>query len=210
MPAQRTVLEHLADGREALVQEMRRLAAALAELDAVIGRLGTGSRLGPPPPTRSGDADTDADKAAPVATVRRGAARKAPRRSASRPADRGRAGGKSIRVHVLDMLAAEDREFGLSEIIDRIHREGVPAHDDAVRSITTKLMKDGKVERIGRGQYRLARAEVATGATGPAVAPEPDDASGADSSRGTPPPDEPLARPTPPLNLSQPWDSSAI
>ena len=125
-------LEHLLEGRAALVAEVDRLSAAIADLDVVISRLG---------------GDGAASAAAPAD----------PRRVPGRPAaTSGERNGKSIRVHVLEMLAAEQREMGLAEIIDRVHAAGIRAHDDAVRSITIKLMKDGKVERVGRGHYRLA------------------------------------------------------
>lgn len=141
-------------------------------------------------------------------------------RSASVRAGDGEA-PKSIRVHVLDMLAAEDRDFGLAEIVDNIHAAGIQAHDDAVRSITIKLMKDGQVERVGRGQYRLARRGTATSTSAPvgpadattgaepqpdaepepALAAQPGQAGNADSAGAA----ESAESYTPPLNLSQAW-----
>lgn len=143
-------------------------------------------------------------------------------RSASVRAGDGEA-PKSIRVHVLDMLAAEDRDFGLAEMIDNIHAAGIQAHDDAVRSITIKLMKDGQVERVGRGQYRLARRgnPSATGTSAPvgpadattsaepqpdaepepALAAQPGQAGNADSAGAA----ESAESYTPPLNLGQAW-----
>jgi hypothetical protein len=114
------VLEHLLEGRRALVVEVERLTTAIKELDSVIDRV------------------RDAQDVPAAATASRRAT-------------------KSIRIHVLEMLTAEDRTFALAEIIDRIHRAGIVAHDDAVRSITVKLLKDGQVERVGRGRYRLVR-----------------------------------------------------
>jgi hypothetical protein len=208
MSADRTVLEHLLEGRDALLREIQRLTDAKKELDSVIARIGDG-----PDPTADGAApDGPVTGGAPTSgreprtrlgagtsrpagrTPSRAAAKKASRRAA----DRSGAAPKSIRLHVLEMLAAEDREFGLAEIIARIHAEGIPAHDDAVRSITVKLMKDGSVERVGRGHYRLARRPGAATpvSTGPA------------SAAGTSKPEQaaqPAAYP-PPLNLAQPWD----
>jgi hypothetical protein len=108
------------------------------------------------------------------------------------------------------MLGAENREFGLAEIIERVHAAGIQAHDDAVRSITIKLMKDGRVERVGRGQYRLARRGGGTRSTGSA-APEPS-ATPEPAAPTAPPDPQPEPEPenyTPPLNLGQPWDSGA-
>lgn len=171
----RTVLQHLLDGREALVLEVQRLTTAIEELDAVIA--GVSATEAPPQDTdarrRAGTDTAHQVPSGSAARAKKGPARGAAARKATRKAP------KSIRVHVLEMLGAEDREFGLAEIIDRIHGAGIQAHDDAVRSITIKLMKDGQVERVGRGQYRLARREAA----------------------GAGPSDHP-----PPLNLSQPWD----
>jgi hypothetical protein len=95
------------------------------------------------------------------------------------------------------MLEAEDREFGLAEIIDRIHDAGIQAHDDAVRSITIKLMKDGQVERVGRGQYRLARGAAASQ---PAEPEEPVVEPDAEPTTQSEP-----APYSPPLNLNEPW-----
>ena len=175
MPEDRTVLDHLLEGRNALEREVARLTAAIEQLDSVLGRLGTNvARSSDPAPAASAEpvnppADAppvevppvEVARAAPaeVAAPRARAARKAPtaKNARSRRTDPTSQPPKSIRVHVLEMLAAENREFGLAEIIDRIHDAGIQAHDDAVRSITIKLMKDGRVERVGRGQYRLAR-----------------------------------------------------
>lgn len=166
MTEPRTVLEHLLDGRDALVQDVKRLSVAIDELDSVIARIGGGAQrqpVGDGDP--AGTANTAVSTAGPAHATEK-AAKKAPARSArtgptkkatTSPAAQSAGAPRSIRLHVLDMLDAEDREFGLAEIIDRIHAQGIHAHDDAVRSITIKLMKDGKVERVGRGQYRLAR-----------------------------------------------------
>jgi hypothetical protein len=205
MPADRTVLDHLIEGREALLREIQRLTTAKEELDAVIGRLGVGDAASASGrgtvTTRSALSDGTMAASSPTGRKRtRGAAKKAARRSAPRSAGDG---SKSIRVHVLEMLATEDRDFGLTEIIGRIHGAGIQAHDDAVRSITIKLMKDGTVERVGRGQYRLARREASPAATASIsdetpVGPPSAEASlteTTDASASTPPP----------LNLAQPW-----
>ena len=114
---------------------------------------------------------------APARTAKKAPAKAATKAPAKKAAPRvvARQGEppKSIRVHVLEMLAAETRDFGLAEIIDRIHDAGIQAHDDAVRSITIKLMKDGRVERVGRGQYRLARRGAAARAASAATATAP-------------------------------------
>lgn len=201
MTESRTVLEHLLDGRDALVEDVKRLTVAIDELDSVIARIG-GDALRQP--ATYGDRSAAAAAAAttpvdasglrnsrspavqaaqPVSTngrrssaprkVSAKAARTAPTRKAAAvkaPVQAGEA-PRSIRLHVLDMLGAEDRPFGLAEIIDRIHDQGIQAHDDAVRSITIKLMKDGKVERVERGQYRLARR----GSDASTTVPTPDE-----------------------------------
>jgi uncharacterized membrane protein len=168
MAPDRTVLEHLQGGRDALVLEVERLTTAIQELDGVIARLG-GPELTAPVTTPAAPA---AEAAAPSPAARRAPAKKAAARRPAAPRTSARAGrstqtdgGKSIRVHVLEMLGSEDRDFGLAEIIDRIHAQGIQAHDDAVRSITIKLMKDGRVERVGRGQYRLSGRARATEST---------------------------------------------
>ena len=75
------------------------------------------------------------------------------------------------------MLAAESRDFGLAEIIDHVHHAGIQAHDDAVRSITIKLMKDGKVERVGRGRTASPAAVAGPSAgRGPGEQPAPEQA----------------------------------
>jgi hypothetical protein len=198
MPADRIVLDHLLEGREALQREVLQLTAAIEQLDAVLGLLGSstatpadGSVAAPVPTRELVAAPAAAEPVNPPVEVeasgtvraRSRVTRKPPTKRSSRP----RAVGsgeppKSIRVHVLEMLEAENREFGLAEIIDRVHDAGIQAHDDAVRSITIKLMKDGRVERVGRGQYRLARRGSAGRASAistaaPSVfesAPEPD------------------------------------
>jgi hypothetical protein len=109
------------------------------------------------------------------------------------------------------MLGSEDREFGLSEIIDRIRAEGIQAHDDAVRSITIKLMKDGSVQRVGRGQYRLG-SRIGIDASATPTSPAATDAAETVSAAtghdgdGSPVPETAGAPDSPPpLNLSQPW-----
>jgi hypothetical protein len=233
MSEPRTVLEHLIDGREALVLEVQRLTTAIEELDSVIGRLG-----GSPEPLTSGAAPAktsgqtvnalaELDSGPRAATTGRTRARKrtsARKAKRTTPARKQSGAPKSIRVHVLDMLAAEERELGLAEIIDRVHSAGIQAHDDAVRSITIKLMKDGKVERVRRGQYRLARDGVAAIDTAPSTAPAvpsapdiaPDSevaqpASAVESHLQTPaaPQQASATGYTPPLNLGQPWEHRA-
>lgn len=159
MPDDRTALEHLRDGREALVLEVTRLTTAIEELDAVIGQIG-GSM--PRPTVGAGALPTvphPVTGTPPAGIASRPRTRTSPRKSAAKKPSRAAKGNapKSIRVHILEMLAAEGRTFGLAEMIDRVHAAGIQAHDDAVRSITIKLMKDGKVDRVGRGQYTLAR-----------------------------------------------------
>ncbi len=189
MSPDRVVLNHLLEGRQALVAEVERLTAAIRDLDAVIDRVSDGAAQ----PSLDGFETVTAHSIRPARSrnARKPAGRRStPRRSAPVGAD----GQKSIRILVLEMLEAEDREFGLAEIIDRIHATGVDAHDDAVRSITIKLMKDGRVERVGRGQYRLA---------GRTDADQP----------GAPARHEPGAvsvvtdAPAAPLNLAQAWDA---
>ncbi len=219
MSSPQTVLAHLLDGREELVREVARLTTAIAELDAVIDRVGGASTAGVAQssgsltpssgatgPTGSGDEARRARRgtsrgASPSAG---GRARKAtsptPRSSSAKRATQRRSSGggqKSIRVHVLEMLASENRDFGLAEIIDRIHGAGITAHDDAVRSITIKLMKDGQVERVGRGQYRLAAGPRGAASADPDPTPDPQPAS------NDPAPDATAAS----LNLAAPWNS---
>jgi hypothetical protein len=223
MPDDWTVLDHLLEGREQLQRELahlrrevERIDDAIAGLDVVIGRVG-------------GDSRSDAARRQSTAPLRSG---RAATRSASVHAGEGEA-PKSIRVHILDMLAAQDRDFGLAEIIDNIHAAGIQAHDDAVRSITIKLMKDGSVERVGRGQYRLARPGDRSSAAAPAsfeaapveaasveaapVDAEPTDAEPVDATQesavDTGSQQEPSAESpdgsdsyTPPLNLGQAWE----
>jgi hypothetical protein len=173
-----TVLEHLLTGRAALVEEVARLSTAIAELDAVISRV-AGSA--------SGGAATVREPVSAARPKAATSARSRSRRTGSRAA-RSAGGTKSIRVHVLEMLAEEDRDYGLTEIIDRIHGAGIKAHDDAVRSITTKLMKDGQVQRVARGQYQLTARPAAQQPADPMNGPHADPA--------TYPPS---------LNLGQPW-----
>jgi len=136
-----TALEQLLVGRATLALEVTRLTAALAELDSAIVRIGGGDSPG------AGGVGA----AMPVGRVARAKTGRAKAgRSRSGPA-------KSIRVHVLEMLAAQDRPFEMSEIIEGVRQRGISAHDDAVRSSTDKLMNGGEVERVGRGRYRLAR-----------------------------------------------------
>jgi cell division septum initiation protein DivIVA len=215
MPDDWTVLDHLQQGRdqlqrevEALRQEIERLDDAIAGLDAVIGQVGgehsSGATRQATAPLRSG----------------RGATRSASVRDGAAP--------KSIRVHVLEMLGAQDRDFSLAEIIDNIHAAGIQAHDDAVRSITIKLMKVGRVERVGRGQYRLARRGNRSSVTvpdtpaelGPETDADPTVDSDVDTELGAEAElpaaeqvaDEPQPEDgrqdgyTPPLNLGQPWE----
>ena len=211
MSAEPTVLDHLHDGRDALAREITRLTTALADLDAVIASLGGGPSVNGTDETtvdaiRSALAENGTGVAVPPAGGPVAPPVVGHTRPRSRPTARRDAGaGRSIRTRVLDMLAEQDRPFPLAEIIDRIRADGVRAHDDAVRSITVKLMKDGKVERVGRGQYRLAgtaRNDVtgqdATGRGAPETTqPEDGDTSPAET-------DQP---PTPPLNLAAPWVS---
>ncbi len=228
MSQPQTVLAHLHEGREELVREVQRLTTAIAELDAVIERVGgAGSGAGLPAPApvpgavaarRPAETGRAARRRAKAPGDPRAARRSAPatpraaaRRSAS-PASAGgpasAAGQKSIRVHVLEMLAAENREFGLAEIIERIHGAGIAAHDDAVRSITIKLMKDGQVERVGRGLYRLtagAQRAVSRAADSGAATAEPDVAAAAPAEPAGGDPD--VAAPS--LNLGGQWSQPA-
>lgn len=219
MPEDRAALEHLLNGRAALVLEVERLTTAIEELDTVIGQIGgSGASLtvGTADSTPKTPLLAEAPNAQPVNLP---AAREAPgpaspayrrrakataRKSAKqRPSGAAKPGNapKSIRVHVLEMLASEDRQFGLTEIIDRVHGAGIQAHDDAVRSITIKLMKDGKVERVGRGQYTLTRRGPARSAdAAPPAAPAAPDVPAPESSR---------VDTTPALNLGEPWEYRA-
>lgn len=143
MSDSRTALEHLLVGRDTLAREVTRLTAALAELDSAIVRISAADGTGA------------VSRGPRVAKPAGGAARA---RTGRAKAGRARSGPvKSIRVHVLEMLAAQDRWFAMSEIIEGIRAQGISAHDDAVRSIAVKLMNSGEVERVGRGRYRLAR-----------------------------------------------------
>lgn len=195
MPADRTVLEHLLEGRRALVLEAERLTAAIAELDAVIDRIGTirfdagaATTAAAPSVSAAGTGGAAAVASGREASRTRRRGRTAAKKSAPKAADGD--GGKSIRVRVLDILAAEDRDFSLAEIIDRIHEAGIHPHDDAVRSITIKLMNAGQVERVGRGQYRLSgQGRSANDASEPAGSPEESF--------------------TPQLNLAEPWSDGA-
>jgi hypothetical protein len=237
MAQARTALDHLHDARAALADEAQRvadeaqrLADALTDLDSLISTMG--GELGP----AGSRANPVKAAIAPGRTATRSTARKpagrrsATRRPPSRPSGDGEA-PKSIRVHVLEMLGADNRDFSLAEIIDDVHDAGIQAHDDAVRSITIKLMKDGRVERVGRGQYRLARrggsrpaaeAEAAESAdtestgTESATAEFGGDAGGeptatdsatesADESSDGPP--EGTFDYAPPLNLTEPWNN---
>jgi hypothetical protein len=207
MAQARTALDHLLDARTVLVDEARRLAASLTELDSLITNMGGQDRLAgaEEAPPINGDPVNAAARTAsgPRATARATSRRPANRRSTARkaparPAADG-AAPKSIRVHVLEMLANEDRDFGLAEIIDRVHDAGIQAHDDAVRSITIKLMKDGRVERVGRGQYRLARR-------GGVARPSVEEETGSEQAGDDAPPADTLDY-SPPLNLNQPWSN---
>lgn len=231
MSAPLTVVEHLLEGRDALVLEVRRLTAAIDELDAVIVRVGGEDRR-PAPLGNPGASPATAARKSPEhvnlqpgtetsaapSRMRPGAGKATPRKAQRTPARQSVPGRrarspKSIREHVLDMLAAEDRDFGLTEIIDRIHGQGIAAHDDAVRSITIKLMKDGTVERPSRGLYRLARTDgVASSQTSepaadpaPLAVPEGEPTRVVAEQAATPSPAG-AADYTPPLNLGQPWD----
>lgn len=189
MSPDRAAVDHLLDGRAALVREIERLSAAVGELDGVIAKLRPESPVTPA---------ARAEIRRTVTSTRTAPAKPRTRQSTATPA------GKSIRVRILDMLAAEDRDFPLTEIIERIRAAGISAHDDAVRSIAVKLLREGRVERVGRGRYRIA-------------GPEPSAADlAADSDRGPsgPEDDNVTADPdasveperyTPPLNLTQPW-----
>jgi hypothetical protein len=215
MAQARTALDHLLDARAALVDEAQRLATTIADLDSLIGTVGGQDRLAEADdaPVPAAEPVKTAATVAPArtatrATTRRSVSRRGPaKKAADRPARSGGSGEppKSIRVHVLEMLAAENRDFGLAEIIDRVHDAGIQAHDDAVRSITIKLMKDGRVERVGRGQYRLARRG---GRNAEPAAPAADEPTGPAATAPDGPPEGTLDY-SPPLNLNEPWDSGA-
>jgi predicted transcriptional regulator len=209
MADDRTVLEHLLDGREALQREVERLTAAIAELDAVISHIGGAGRRVAPAIGVEPDGDALGSRDVEPLQTGRGLAKRA---NLGRSADTGEP-PKSIRIRVLEMLAAEDRDFTLAEIIDRVHDAGIQAHDDAVRSITIKLMKDGSVERVGRGQYRLARPGAAPADAAVAVLPEPiDEQVTGEDEFGSESDDEPTESREaymPPLNLGEPWEPTA-
>lgn len=201
MADDRTVLDHLLQGREALQREVDRLTSAIAELDTVINDIGgAGRRVAPAIGVEPDDAFGSRD-VEPLETGR-GLAKRA---TLGRATDVGEP-PKSIRIRVLEMLAAEPRDFTMAEIIDRVRDAGIHAHDDAVRSITIKLMKDGSVERVGRGQYRLARPEAGAAVAviaesfedeliGETTGDDDDIAASAESEAYTPP-----------LNLGEPWE----
>jgi hypothetical protein len=196
MPEDRTYLAHLLHGREALIAEIRRLTQARDELDALIDRIGRDA-----PSSSVQPVDVPDVSAAQVVKSRTPARRESAgaRGRSGRRTGGSERGQKSIRMRVLEMLEAEDREFGLAEIIQRIQDAGIKAHDDAVRSITIKLMKDGTVERVGRGQYRLVRRGNASATRPAAAAPSADAADAADATPAS-------SSYPPPLNLAQPWD----
>lgn len=206
MAQARTALDHLLDARTALVDEAQRLAATIADLDALIGTMGGQDRLesAEEPPEAPAQTVKAAATVTPARTATRSARKAVSRRGPAKKAAARSAGPgeapKSIRVHVLDMLAAENRDFGLAEIIDRVHGAGIQAHDDAVRSITIKLMKDGRVERVGRGQYRLARR--GAGRADSSASAGAAEASAEQAPDG--PPADTLDY-SPPLNLNEPW-----
>ena len=202
MSPDRIVLNHLLEGRQALVTEVERLTAAIRDLDVVIDRVSDADNGG----SRPSVDDFEPVTARTLRTARSRSARKpVGRRSTTRrTAPVGSDGQKSIRVLVLEMLAAEEREFGLAEIIDRIHAAGIDAHDDAVRSITIKLMKDGRVERVGRGQYRLA-GHIDERSDHEPSDHEPSDHEPSDHEPAAPSTPED-AQPTA-LNLAQAWDA---
>jgi hypothetical protein len=228
MAQARTALDHLLDARAVLVDEAQRLAASLADLESLIGSMGGADRLDDADGTSHGSNPVKAAAVASARTATRSTARKSvSRRSATRrPPTRSAGSGeapKSIRVHVLEMLAADNRDFSLAEIIDQVHDAGIQAHDDAVRSITIKLMKDGRVERVGRGQYRLARRGGANRPADEASVEAPVDETPAESTAvestavdssaesteeptAAGPPDGTLDY-SPPLNLNEPWGS---
>jgi hypothetical protein len=174
MSQPQAVLTHLLEGREELAREVLRLTTAINELDAVIARVrGTAAPV-------AATSATPGRPARPASAPRAGSAGPSGRHSTSGRTGAGAGGGgKSIRVQVLEILADDDRSFAMTEIIDRIHDAGTTAHDDAVRSITTKLMKDGQVERVGRGQYRLTRVAAAA-----PVAPATANGSGPSTAMG--------------------------
>lgn len=193
MSTDRVALDHLLNGRAALVSQIERLTVAVGQLDGVIDRLRAEQPAGPvesgsSQPNRPGQPNrTDRQ---PVTSLR------------SRTASNGQ-NGKSIRTRVLEMLATEERDFSLTEIIERIRAVGIQAHDDAIRSITVKLMRDGHVERVGRGRYRLTRVAENNGV---------DDIDLDEDRFETDPTVEPVIEPTieperytPPLNLTEPW-----
>lgn len=154
-----TTIEQLTETISQLVATIEQRSTAIAALDGVIGLVDAGFDPPAVPSVRSYSLARSQTVSAPSSAPAARTPRKATAAKAA-PARSRRSSGeapKSIRVHVLEMLAAENREWGLSEIIDRVHEAGIQAHDDAVRSITIKLMKDGRVERVGRGQYRLAQ-----------------------------------------------------
>lgn len=198
MSTERTALEHLSEGREALDREICRLTAALADLDVLIDQLSNRSTVDGAAPDgfRSeafhtvlseefGNRRTSAETESTARTgpVPPPVVTRDPARNGSR-AQPPNGEPRSIRLRILDMLGEQDRAYPLSEIIERIHTDGIAAHDDAIRSITIKLMKEGMVERVGRGRYQLAASQ-------------------------RKPPGEPAnpAIQTPPLNLSAPWVS---
>jgi predicted transcriptional regulator len=194
MADDRTVLDHLLQGREALQREVDRLTSAIAELDTVINDIGGAGRRVAPAIGVEPDADAFGSRDVEPLQTGRGLAKRATLTDVGEPP-------KSIRIRVLEMLAAEPRDFTMAEIIDRVRDAGIHAHDDAVRSITIKLMKDGSVERVGRGQYRLARPEAGAAV---AVIPESfeDELAGDDEVAASA---ESEAY-TPPLNLGEPWE----
>ena len=123
MSQPQTVLAHLLEGRDELVREVQRLTTAIAELDAVIERVGGAASSGDRHPSASAPSARPARGRAPAAAEpwsgpARGPGAPAVRAAASAgdPRDRpagasgaaaGGPGPKSIRVHVLEMLAAE-------------------------------------------------------------------------------------------------------
>jgi hypothetical protein len=70
--------------------------------------------------------------------------------------------------------------MSMSEIVARAQGFGTTAQPETIRSLLTKMVKSGALERPSHGQYRLATPDCG----------DPEGESNAESTAGSPPDDE--------------------
>lgn len=157
-------MEHMLLGRAGLIRKRNELDALIADMGDMIVYLGGSLEDVAPVAPTSPPARPSAD----------------PPESAPRHPDASAGEPPTTREAVLGVLRAGGRTMSMSEIVAHAPEFGTTAQPDTIRSVLTKMVKSGVLERPSHGQYRLATPDCG----------DPEGESSTESTAGSPPDDE--------------------